>query len=99
SLTYLRRVVGGTEYEFGCSIVSGADVGYVGLILNQNLCASEVAELENARVGVEEKVLRLNVTMADSLRMDIGQCPEELVDVEFDLENWHRRLHLVEESR
>lgn len=37
--------------------------------------------------------------MADTLRVDVGESTEELVDVELDFENRHRCLHLVEESR
>ncbi len=37
--------------------------------------------------------------MANSLRVNVGQGAEELVDVQLDLENRHCRLHLVEKSR
>jgi len=37
--------------------------------------------------------------MADALRMDICEGTEKLVNVKFDLENRHSRLHLVEISR
>ena len=37
--------------------------------------------------------------MTDTLRMDIGQSSEQLVNVQLDFENRHRRFHLVEESR
>ena len=37
--------------------------------------------------------------MTDALRMDIGKGAEELVDVYLDLEDGHRRLHFVEETR
>lgn len=97
--TNLGRVVGGTEYEFGCAIISRTDVGDVGLILHQNLCATEVAQLENTRVGVKEQVLGLDIAMADALGVDIGQGSEKLVDEQLDLENWHGSLHLVEEAR
>ena len=36
--------------------------------------------------------------MADSLRMDVCERPEELVNVKLDLKNRHGRLHLVEVS-
>ncbi len=31
--------------------------------------------------------------------MDVGERPEELVDVELDLQGRHGRLHLIEEPR
>lgn len=36
--------------------------------------------------------------MADALGVDVRQSPEQLVDVQLDLEDRHGRLHLVEES-
>lgn len=41
----------------------------------------------------------LDVSVADSLRMDVGEGAEELVDVELHLEYRHRGLHLVEKTR
>lgn len=41
--------------------------------------------------------MRLDVTVADALRVDVGQSSEELVGVEFDLEYRHGGLVLVEE--
>lgn len=37
--------------------------------------------------------------MANALGVDVGECPEQLIDVQLDFENWHGRLHLVEEAR
>lgn len=37
--------------------------------------------------------------MADALGVDVGERAEELVDVEFDFEDGHDRLHLVEVAR
>lgn len=41
----------------------------------------------------------LDVTVTDSLGVDVGQGAEQLVGVELDLENRHGRLHLVEVPR
>lgn len=41
--------------------------------------------------------MRLDVAMANALRVDVCQGSEELVNVEFDFEYGHCRLHLVEE--
>jgi len=98
-LTNLGRIVGGTEDELRRSVVAGADVRDVGFVLDEDLGAAKIAELQNSRVGVQEEVLRLDVAVADALGVDVGERAEELVDVELDLEDGHRRLHLVEESR
>lgn len=96
--TNLGCVVGGAKDELGGSVVAGADVGDVGLVLHQDLGAAKVAKLEDTGVGIEKQVLRLDVAVADALRVDVGQSAEELVNVQLDLEDWHCRLHLVEET-
>ena len=92
-------VIGRSKDELGGSVVPGADVRDVGLVLHQNLCATEIAQLEYARSGVQQQVLRLDVSVADPLRVDVGEGAEKLVDVELDLEDGHHRLHLVEITR
>ena len=42
---------------------------------------AKVAEFEDAGLRVEKKVLRLYVSVAHSVGMDIGQGPEQLVHV------------------
>lgn len=79
--TNLGGVVGSTEDEFWCAIVAGANVGDVGLILDKDLGAAKIAKLENTSAGIKKKVLRLDVTVTDALRMDISERAEELVDV------------------
>lgn len=96
--TNLGRVIGGTEDEFRGAVVSRTDVGDVRFVLHQNLGTTEIAKLEYAAVWVKEQVLRLDVTMAYALRMDVCQGSEELVDVELDLKNRHGSFHLVEET-
>lgn len=98
-LTNLCCVVGRAEDELRRSVVSRADVRDIGLILHQNLGATEIAQLEYAGGRVEKQVLRLDVAVAYALRMNVGQRSEKLVDVQLDLEDRHGRLHLVEESR
>lgn len=94
--TNLGGVVCGTENEFRRTIVTRADVRDIGFIFHQDLCASEIAQLENARGRVEKQVLRLYVSVADTLRVDVGEGAEKLVDVQLDLEDGHRALQLVE---
>jgi len=80
-LTNLCRVVGRAKDEFGSTIVARADVRDVGLILDQDLGTAKVAELEDAGSGVEEQVLGLDVSVADTLGVDVCEGAEELVDV------------------
>lgn len=97
--TNLGCIVSGAENQLGGSIVTGADIRDVWLILYQDFCATKVTELQDSSARVQQKVLWLNVTMADTLRVNVCESTEELVDVELDLEDWHDCLHLVEVSR
>lgn len=81
ALTNLGSVVGCAKNQFRCSVITRADIRHVGLVLDENLGATEVAQFENAGAGVEQKVLGLNVTVANALRVDIRESSEELVCV------------------
>ena len=94
--TNLGGVIGGTENEFGRTVVPRANIRHVGLVLDQDLCAAEIAQLQDAGGGVEEQILRLDVPMADALRVDVGKRAEQLVRVQLGLEDGHDCLHLVE---
>lgn len=98
-LTNFGGIVSSTKNEFGCTVVSRADVRNIGLVLHQDLRAAKVTEFQDARSGVQQQILRLNVSVADSLGVDIGERAKELVDVKLDLEDWHGGLELVEVPR
>lgn len=97
-LTNLSSVIGGTKDELRSAIVARADIRDIGLVRNQNLGATKVAELEDAGIWIEQKVLRLDITMTDTLGVDVRKRAEKLVDVDFDLEDGHGSLHLVEKA-
>lgn len=97
--TNLRCVVGCAEDQLGRTVVAGTDVRDVGLVLNEDLGRPEVAEFQNAGVLVKEEVLRLDVSVTDALRVNVGQGAEELVNVKLDLQHRHGSLRLVEVSR
>jgi len=80
-LTYLGCVVGRAKDQLWRSIVSRTDVGYVRLVFNQDLGTSEVAKLEYPCIWVKQEVLWLDITVADALRMNVGQSSEELIDI------------------
>lgn len=97
--TDLRCVVGRAKDQLGRPVVARANVGDIGLVFDQNLGGAEITQFEDAGVGVQQKVLRFNVTVTDSLRVDVGKRSEQLVDVEFDLQHGHCGLQFVEIAR
>ena len=54
-------------------VISGANVRDIGLPAHKMLGAAKVTELENSAVWVKEQVLRFDIAVADSVRVDIGQ--------------------------
>ena len=95
--TDLGCVIGRAKDQFRRSVVPGADVRNVRFILDQDLGAAKIAELEHSGGRIEQEILRLDIPMADSHGVNVGEGAKELVDVNFDFQDWHRRLHLVEE--
>lgn len=87
-------VVCRTKDEFGCAVVSRANVRDVWLVLHQDLGRAKVAELEDSGVGVEKEVLGLDVAVTDADRVDVCQGSQELVHVQLDLEHWDNLLEL-----
>lgn len=98
-LTNLWRVVLCSKDQLGGPVVSRTNIGNIWFVFHQDLCATEIAELENTGRRVKKKVLWLDISVADALGVDVGERSEELVDVEFDLQRWHCRLQLVEVTR
>jgi hypothetical protein len=94
--TNLCCVVGCTKDQLGRPVITRANVRNVGLIFDQNLGRTEIAKLENTTVGVQKQVLGLNITMADTLGVNVCQRPEQLVDVQLHFQHGHGRLELVE---
>lgn len=54
--------------------------------MKQLLCAAKVAQLEYGRFRVKQQILRLDITMANAQRMDIGQASEQLIHIELHVE-------------
>lgn len=94
--TNLGGVIGGPKDELRCTVVPRTNVRHIRFVFHKDLGASKITELQYARGGVEQQVLRLDVPMADALRVDVGERPEELIGVQLSLEDGHDRLHLVE---
>jgi len=88
-----HRLVGGAEDQLGRALVAAADVAHVGLARDQPLGRAEVADLEHVRGGVDQQVLRLDVAVADALRVDLGHRAEHLPALE--LHQHQRQVLLV----
>lgn len=97
--TDLGRVIGRAKDQFRRSVVPGADVRNVRFVLDQDLGAAKIAEFEHSSGRIEQEILGLDIPVADSHGVYVGEGAKELVDVDFDFQDWHRRLHLVEEPR
>ena len=97
--TDLCGVICCSEYQLWRSVVAGADVRDVRLVFHQDLRASKIAQLQHACARIEQEVLGFDISMADALRVDVGERAEQLVDVELDFQNRHGGLHLVEVPR
>jgi len=72
-LTNVRSVVGSSKDQFGCTVVPRANVADVGLSCYQNLGRSKVTQLQDSGCWVEQQVLGLDVSVADSHRVDVCQ--------------------------
>lgn len=79
-----NSVHGASKNELRRSVVPRANVGHVGLVGHQDLGGAKVAQLEDAGARVEKEVLGLDVTVADTERVDVGEGAEELVHVQLD---------------
>ena len=98
-LTDFGGVIGSAKNQLGSTIVAGADVRNIRLILHQNLCAAKVTKLEDPCRGIQQEILRFNIPVTDPHRMDVGERTEELVDVDLYFQYRHCSLQLVEEAR
>lgn len=71
--TNLGGVVRSAENQFRGTVVSRANVRDIWLVLDQNLCTSKVAQLENARLRIQQEILWLYVPVTNPLRVNICQ--------------------------
>jgi len=90
-----RCVVGGSKDQLRCSIVPGAYVRNIRLSLHQTFCRPKVAEFERMSTAIDQLVLRLDVTVANSHRVNVGARPAHLVGVELHKNMRHGLFHLV----
>lgn len=88
-------VVGAAKDELGGTVVPRADVRHVGLALDEGLGTAKVAQLELLRVGIDEQILRLDVTVAYAEGVDVRQRSGQLVEVELDVDKGEGNLGLL----
>ena len=98
-LTNLSRIICGSENQLWSTIIARADVRYVRLVLDQDLGTAKVTKLQHPGIGVKQEILGFDVPVTDSLRMNVCQRAEQLIDIDLNLQDWHGCLHLVEEPR
>lgn len=89
SRTDVCGVVGCAEDEFRSAIIPGTDIRDVGFTRNENLGRTEVAKLENASSGIEEEVLRFDISVTNANGVDVGEWAKKLIHVKFDLKHGH----------
>ena len=63
-------------------------------VRDRSTLPSKIAEFQNSSSGIEKQILGLDITMADSERMNIRQTSEQLIHVKLDLKHGHRLLDL-----
>ena len=91
-----RGVVRVAEDQLRGTVVAGADVRDIRVCRVQLLGTAEIADLENSLLGVDEEIVRFDVTMADVDRweLEVGDGAEELEHEGLDEDHWHWLTHL-----
>ena len=65
--------------------------GLVHFSLSLSLLPAKVAKFEHSSLWVEQEVLRLDVSVTHTIRMDIGQGAEQLVHVQLGSERTSKK--------
>ena len=64
-------VVGATENKFGCTVVPTANITYVWFSLNQCFGRPEIAQLQLLVLWIDEEILRFDIPVTNSERMNV----------------------------
>ena len=72
-LTKIRGKIVSSEYKFRSTIKTRQNVGNIGFSRNKDLGRSKVTKLEDSSSRIKKKVLRFDIAMADSDRVNICQ--------------------------
>lgn len=84
-ITNFCCIINGAENELGGAVIAGADVRDIRLAVEELLGAAKVTELQYGRLRIEQKILRLDITMAYAQGVDVGQTSKQLVHVELQV--------------
>jgi hypothetical protein len=75
-LTNIGGVVCRPEDQFWGSVIPRTDVADVGLSCDQDLGRAKVTQFEDAGGRVQQEILRLDIPVTDSNRVNVSQGPE-----------------------
>ena len=75
-LTNLGGIIRRAEDQLRRTIVPRANIRDIRLILNEDFGTPEIAKLEDTSVRIEQEILRLDIAMADTLRVDVCKRAE-----------------------
>lgn len=84
-------VVRVSKDQFWRPVVPRTDVRYVWLALHELLGTAEVAELKHVRLSVAKNILRLDVSVANTLGVNVGDRPHKLVRIQLN-DKWRNHL-------
>ena len=83
------------KYKFRGTIITRANIAYISLSFYQLFCASEIAQPQNMRIRITQKILRLQISMAYSFRMYISKRSEYLIRINFNNSIRHNLILLI----
>lgn len=86
-------VVLATEDQLWSSVISRADVRNVWFSLDKFLGRPEISKFQNMSCWVNKQILRLDISVANTQRMDISQGPEHLVGIHLYQKDGNALLH------
>ena len=98
-VTNKSGIISCAKDKFRSTVISRANIADIWFPLYENLCATKVAQLENPSGWIQKEILRFDISMTYSHRMNVREGPQALVHVEFDFEHWHLLFHFRVGSR
>ena len=82
-----------SKNQLWCSVIPRANIRYIWLTLHELLSTSEITELKDVRLGIAKDVLGLDISMANTFGVNVGNGPHELIGIELNNERWDHLLH------
>ena len=75
------------------STVSRTEVRNIVFSFDKLFCAAKISQFQNSRFRIEKNIFRLDIAVADVLRVDVGKTPEELVHDQLGEDGRDHLLH------